>query len=140
MLISLLGDTGDLHPWLKIAVQADNDSDGSNNKGNVVSSLSTNEEVAIAQDSGMSEMPTCDGAPSDSRDRQSGNYIYVELNSEVEFFNMLTTDMSNAMTLSQQVRQEQFEKEVFDLEKQIALVVSIFAIILSQQFFLLCAD
>lgn len=127
----IIGDTGDLHPWLKIAIQGDNDSDGYNTQPSAVNNLLTNEELANAQESEMSEMSTGNGPPSDPREQPSGDYIYVELNSEVEFFNMLTTDMSNAMTLSQQVRQEQFEKEVSDLEKQIALVVSNFATMLT---------
>jgi hypothetical protein len=114
MLISLLGDTGDLHPWLKIAIQSDNESDSSKELL-VNNTVLTTKEVNNTQNSEMSN---------DSRDRQTGNYIYVELNSDVEFFNMLTTDMNNAMTLSQQVRREQFEKDVSNLEKQIALVVS----------------
>jgi hypothetical protein len=57
---------------------------------------------------------------SEAHDR---NYIYVELDSEVEFFNMLTTDMNNAMALSEQVQREQFETDVSKLEKQIAIVV-----------------
>jgi hypothetical protein len=123
MLISLLGDTGDLHPWLKIAIQSDNESDSSKELL-VNNTVLTTKEVNNTQNSEMSEMSTGDEGSNDSRDRQTGNYIYVELNSDVEFFNMLTTDMNNAMTLSQQVRREQFEKDVSNLEKQIALVVS----------------
>ncbi|CAM0135074.1 unnamed protein product [Umbelopsis sp. WA50703] len=117
------GDTGDLHPWLKIAIQSDNESDSSKELL-VNNTVLTTKEVNNTQNSEMSEMSTGDEGSNDSRDRQTGNYIYVELNSDVEFFNMLTTDMNNAMTLSQQVRREQFEKDVSNLEKQIALVVS----------------
>ena len=53
----------------------------------------------------------------------NGNFIYVELDSEVEFFNMLTKDMSNAMELSEQVQREQYQTDISSLEKQITTVV-----------------
>ncbi|CAO3666444.1 unnamed protein product [Umbelopsis vinacea] len=99
------GDPGDLHPWLKIAVESND----------------TSESTELFKDRAPNEFINIPAPKFKAHDR---NYIYVELDSEVEFFNMLTTDMNNAMALSEQVQREQFETDVSKLEKQIAIVAS----------------
>lgn len=128
VLCIALGDPGDLHPWLKIAVESNDTSESTE----LFDDRAPNEVINIAApnfskclDTHLSHSeisPPSIPAMSDS-EAHDRHYIYVELDSEVEFFNMLTTDMNNAMALSEQVQREQFETDVSKLEKQIAVVV-----------------
>jgi hypothetical protein len=122
------GDPGDLHPWLKIAVESNDTSESTE----LFKARAPNEVINIPAPKFSKRLdihlshseisPPSIPAMSDS-EAHDRNYIYVELDSEVEFFNMLTTDMNNAMALSEQVQREQFETDVSKLEKQIAIVV-----------------
>jgi hypothetical protein len=121
-----IGDPGDLHPLLKIAIESNGYSESTSLSGEQL----TNENWRATQLNGtechnvsnniLNISPTPAHLESESG---NGNFIYVELDSEVEFFNMLTKDMSNAMELSEQVQREQYQTNISSLEKQITTVV-----------------
>ncbi|KAI8578981.1 hypothetical protein K450DRAFT_244419 [Umbelopsis ramanniana AG] len=121
------GDPGDLHPLLKIAIES-NDTSESNallgeqlTKENLGATHLNVTECHNVSSNMLGISSTFAHPESESDDR---NYIYVELDSEVEFFNMLTKDMNNAMELSEQVQREQYQTDISKLEKQITTVAS----------------
>ena len=120
------GDPGDLHPLLKIAIESNNISESNALSGEQLTKedlgathLNVTECRNVSHNIlGISSTPAHPESESDDR-----NYIYVELDSEVEFFNMLTKDMNSAMELSEQVQREQYQTDISKLEKQITTVV-----------------
>lgn len=123
-----VGDPGDLHPWLKIAIEDNTMIEPTAQAEQRLPKELENipaHNVRPCSDANLNiaEISPPSIPTSVDSQGQDHNYIYVELDSEVEFFNMLTTDMNNAMALSEQVQREQFETDVSKLEKQIAVVV-----------------
>lgn len=123
------GDPGDLHPWLKIAIEDNTMIEPTAQAEQRLPKELENipaHNVRPCSDANLNIAEISQPSIPTSVDSQGQdhNYIYVELDSEVEFFNMLTTDMNNAMALSEQVQREQFETDVSKLEKQIAVVAS----------------
>jgi hypothetical protein len=121
-----IGDPGDLHPLLKIAVE----SNGLSESNALLGGQFKNESLGTA----LLNVPECPDASNNifgisstpahpESEINKCNYIYVELDSEIEFFNMLTKDMNNAMELSEQVQREQYQTDISNLEKQITTVV-----------------
>jgi uncharacterized protein (DUF305 family) len=119
-----------LHPLLKIAIESNSYSESTTESTTLSGEKLTNDYLRATQlnvnechnvgNNNLNISPTPANLESESG---NGNFIYVELDSEVEFFNMLTKDMSNAMELSEQVQREQYQTDISSLEKQITTVV-----------------
>lgn len=121
-----IGDPGDLHPLLKIAIESKGCSESITLPGEKLSNINLKEtQLNVTECHNVSNNMVNIFTPPAHLDSESGNgnFIYVELDSEVEFFNMLTKDMSNAMELSEQVQREQYQTNISSLEKQITTVV-----------------
>jgi hypothetical protein len=115
-----------LHPLLKIAIESNGLTESTALLGEQISKQNSkitplNVTECNKVGNGIVQIATPPAIPESTKDDR--NYIYVELDSEVEFFNMLTKGMNNAMELSDQVQREQYQTDISTLEKQITTVV-----------------